>query len=486
MAAELILTDRHRFNGVDGVAGTGKTYLLEKTLPALKAVGYDIIGLAPSHKALEGLTKSGAFDQTLTTQRFHLSPRGTSKTVLVVDETGMVGNEHVHAIMHYANAKKMPKVVFLGDPGQLPPIDAGRPFAHLQELGLRTVRMEDIVRQKKSRHAKGIKELSKGELREAFQTLQKEIHEVTKESLESYSLKLRQKMDDPSIIVNTNAECKTINTAIKAERMKNPKLGPGLRQKIWKPFYLSEAERKRAGSYEGASHIRFTRNVGKHFKRGEIYKIHAVDHNRAELMLSKGGETKPYRPARHGSGKSFTQAYQQSEIMLHAGDQIKFRQTDKTLGISNNDFGQITNIRDGAVSVRFEDNKQIILPAKHRMLGHMDHAWANTAYSFQGATVKDNIVIMRADHNPLNTLASLYVGSSRHEDNLAIVTDNKERLIRVISENLEIDSEVIKFKEPERKNALEPHHSQEQNRERSKDKKIKPREREIGFSGFSL
>ena len=152
--------------------------------------------------------------------------------------------------------------------------------------------------------------------------------------------------------------------------------------------------------------------------------------------------TKP-RPARHGSGKSFTQAYQQSEVRLHAGVQIKFRQTDKKLGISNNDFGQITNIRDGAVTVKFEDDRQSTLPAKHRMLGHIDHAWANTAYSFQGVTVKDNIVIMRADHNRLNTLASLYVGSSRHEDNLAIITDDKERLMQVISEKLEIDSEVM-------------------------------------------
>lgn len=38
-SAELILRDNHRFVGVDGVAGTGKTFLLQKTLPALKAQG---------------------------------------------------------------------------------------------------------------------------------------------------------------------------------------------------------------------------------------------------------------------------------------------------------------------------------------------------------------------------------------------------------------------------------------------------------------
>ena len=55
---------------------------------------------------------------------------------------------------------------------------------------------------------------------------------------------------------------------------------------------------------------------------------------------------------------------------------------------------------------------------------------------------------MRADKNPLTTLASLYVGASRHKDNLAIVTDDKEKLLEIISENLDLASETITFKEP--------------------------------------
>ena len=123
------------------------------------------------------------------------------------------------------------------------------------------------------------------------------------------------------------------------------------------------------------------------------------------------------------------------------------------------------------------------LPAKHRMLGHLDHAWANTAYSFQGATVKDNIVIMRADRNPLNTLASLYVGSSRHENNLAIVTDDKDRLMQIISEKLEVDSEVIKFKEYVSDKTSETKIELEKNREMEKG--IKPKEQHIEMGGFS-
>jgi len=447
-AARLILKDADRFDAVNGTAGTGKTYLLEKTIPILKAMGYEIIGMAPTDKAVEGLTKTGVFDQTLTVQKFHHAPRGGSKTVLVVDEAGMVGNEKFHSIMSYANSKNMPRVVFLGDSGQLPPIEAGRPFALLIENGLRTVHMDDIIRQKKDHHKKAVLELSQHKLRDAFQSYNKEIHEVPREELESYTLKLRQKMDDPSIIVNTNAQREAINKSISAEKGHEPYSGPAHKQKIWRPFYMTKAEKMRASNYEGASHIRFGRDVGKDFKKGEIYRITKVDHERAELILKSGRTLKAYRPARRGSGDSFTQVYKQSEIILRKGDKVKFYQPFKKLGVSRNDYADITSLSKDRVVLKLNNHKSIAIKPGHRMLGHIDHAWANTIYSFQGVTVKDNIAIMKADNNPLNTLEAFYVAGSRHTNNIAIVTDDKDRLLRVISEKLDLAKERIEFKEP--------------------------------------
>lgn len=477
-AAELILRDAHRFNGVNGTAGTGKTYLLEKTLPILKAQGYELIGMAPTDQAVKGLMDSKVFDQTLTVQKFHKAPRGNSKTVLVIDEAGMAGNEKLHAILNYANSKNMPKVVIMGDTNQLPPIEAGRPFALLIENGLRTVNMDDIVRQKKEHHKKGVLELSQHKVREAFQTFNKEIHEVPRDELEKYALNLRAKMNDPSIIVNTNAQRVAINKAISSQRGQDLQSGPGFEQRIWTPVYLSKTQKKMASNYEGASHIRFARDVGKDFKRGEIYRITKVDHERAELILKSGSSLKAYRPARHGSGDSFTQVYNQSEITLHAGDKIKFRQTDRKLGISNNDRGKIRSISDGHVVVALDDKKAISFPQGHRMLGHLDHAWANTTYSSQGATVTDNIAIMKADHNPLNTLEALYVAWSRHKDNLAIVTDDKDRLLRIISEKLDLAKEHIEFKEPRKMQVADPQTIIEKAQKSNPRETEKPIERE--------
>ena len=456
-AAELILTDRHRLNGVEGIAGTGKTYFLAKTLPIFKEKGYQLIGLAPTLKATTGLEAVGVFDKTMTVQKFQMKPTGNAKTVLVVDEAGMVGNEIMHSILHHANNQHMPKVVLIGDTEQLPPIEAGRPFEHLIKHGLRTVRMKDVVRQKSAHHRKGVVELSNQDIRAAFQTLKKEIHEVPRDRHIEYALELREKMSDPSIVVNTNAQRQAINLAI-SEQGENQ--NRGRKQKIWAPVYMTKTQRTRVANYEGATHIRFARNVGKDFKRGEIYRIAKIDHHTAQIHLANKNGAKTYTPARHGSGESFTQIYKQSEITLHKGDRVKFRQTDKTLGIKNNDLGEIFSLNDKRIRIAIKGDsileKVVTLPTNHRMLSHLDHAWANTTYSFQGITVKDNIAIMPADNNPLTTLEALYVGGSRHKDSLAIITDDKDRLLNIIAEKLEIKKQEISFQEPNPMGIVDP------------------------------
>lgn len=470
--AKLLLTCGHRLIGIDGTAGTGKSYMLSKTLRHLKAMGYELVGIAPSHKALSGLKKTGVFDKTFTVQAFEKSPYGHSKTVLVMDEAGMVGSRTMRTILNFANAKKMPRIALIGDPNQLAPIEAGRPFADLLENGLRSVHMDDIIRQKSKRHRQGVKELSRGEISEAFQTLQKEIYETAPEKLIDKALALHQSMDNPTILVSTNKDRELINQRIKTQK---ENMGAGVTLKTWHPVHLNTAEKKLVQNYETATHIKFFRDVGKTFKRGEIYKIEKLDIDKARVVLSRGNKTCHFSPARHGSGDSFTKALRGSEITLHQGDQIKFKHTDRRRGVSNNDFGTVNKITGTQVQIKLENNKTLALPHGDKLLEHIDYGWANTVHSFQGATVKNTIAIMRADHNPLTTLQSLYVGASRHEDKLAIITDSKDNLLDRISEKLEFEREKIEFKEPGRMTLIGAPYRLQQHQEK-KSEHILPHE----------
>ena len=124
---------RHLVTGGDGVAvvvapaGTGKGFVLGVARQAWEESGHRVIGTALAARAA-GELQSGAGIQSMTVaqamQQIDAGHQMRPKDVLVVDEAGMVGTRQLARLVDYAVAAKA-KVVLVGDPRQLPEIDAG-------------------------------------------------------------------------------------------------------------------------------------------------------------------------------------------------------------------------------------------------------------------------------------------------------------------------------------------------------------------------
>lgn len=138
-----------RISVLVGDAGTGKTTVLSVLCshPDIKAGG--VLLLAPTGKATvrllesmgdEGkdftarnvaqfLTKSGRFD--FGDMRYILSNENYSDVpdTVIIDESSMLTEEMFGALMQAL--KRARRIIFVGDPNQLPPIGAGRPFVDL-------------------------------------------------------------------------------------------------------------------------------------------------------------------------------------------------------------------------------------------------------------------------------------------------------------------------------------------------------------------
>lgn len=124
-------------NGVDivlGAAGSGKTSALECARAAWEGSGAHVIGVALAARAAAELqAQAGIPSRTLDAFLHGLGDRRThlpERSVIVVDEAGMVDTRRLGRLLAHADAARA-KVVLVGDDHQLPEIEAGGAFSGL-------------------------------------------------------------------------------------------------------------------------------------------------------------------------------------------------------------------------------------------------------------------------------------------------------------------------------------------------------------------
>ncbi len=168
------LTAASRLRVLEGLAGTGKSYLLGASREAWEGSGYEVGGAALAGKAAKGLTDgSGIRAQTLHSllnDIKHGRDRLTDRTVLVIDEAGMIGSRQFAQLLEATDQAKA-KIVLVGDANQLQPIDAGQLFERIgQEVG--SARLTDIRRQRSAADREMVQALARGDTRAALDSLQ--------------------------------------------------------------------------------------------------------------------------------------------------------------------------------------------------------------------------------------------------------------------------------------------------------------------------
>ncbi|MBL1436412.1 MAG: AAA family ATPase [Rhodobacteraceae bacterium] len=157
---------------VIGLAGAGKSTMLSAARHAWEKQGFEVIGAALSGKAADGLeTASGIESRTLASLEYSWKNGYnllTRNSVLVIDEVGMVGTKQLARFVSAAK-KSGATLILVGDPEQLQPIQAGRPFKDIaQESG--AARLSEIRRQRQEWQRQASNALAEGRCADAIAT----------------------------------------------------------------------------------------------------------------------------------------------------------------------------------------------------------------------------------------------------------------------------------------------------------------------------
>ena len=133
-ALEAITGSGHGAELLIGPAGTGKTFMLDAARDAWQRSGRRVLGAGLAARAARELQLGSGIPSTIADRLLLLLDHGRKhfddRTVLVVDEAGMLGTRRLAALVAEA-ASSRAKVLLVGDPRQLPEIDAGGLFAAL-------------------------------------------------------------------------------------------------------------------------------------------------------------------------------------------------------------------------------------------------------------------------------------------------------------------------------------------------------------------
>ncbi|MUZ74450.1 Ti-type conjugative transfer relaxase TraA [Agrobacterium vitis] len=139
-----------RIASVIGRAGAGKTTMMKAAREAWEAAGYRVVGGALAGKAAEGLEKeAGILSRTLSSWELRWNEgrnRLDDRTVFVLDEAGMVSSRQM-ALFVEAATRAGAKLVLIGDPEQLQPIEAGAAFRAIADR-IGYAELETIYRQR--------------------------------------------------------------------------------------------------------------------------------------------------------------------------------------------------------------------------------------------------------------------------------------------------------------------------------------------------
>ncbi len=431
-----VLGSVNRFVGLDGKSGTGKTTMLRGLHEVAQSKGLSVLGLAPTSTARNELTKAGI--EAMTLQKFILknedAPPNLDKTMLVVDEASMISTRAMETFLSIANEGNAARAFLIGDTKQLQPIQAGAPFLALIKNDMQTHKMVDIMRQSNEQERAAVLDLSEGKISEAFEKLAGNIQEAPRVDLAAYAAltwldKNKAHPGDVVAMAQTHAMCSSIAQHIREGLQATGQLGATEQHfNTLAPTLREASDRRDVANYQPGQMILFRGKQSQLENAPNSYwQVDGKDGN--SLSISNGREHTQWTPDR--TNVENMEVFENRSLPLSEGDRVRFTRNhvDRKSHL-NNDVVTLTSLTDTHIHFQHPDTGHPhSLDMRQAENQHMAQGWVLTVHAMQGQTHPHAVYTVDSALSELTTQTSAYVGLSRHQESVEMITDSRDALI---------------------------------------------------------
>jgi ATP-dependent exoDNAse (exonuclease V) alpha subunit len=409
---------------VNGLAGTGKTTALRVARDLAEREDFELLGLAPSHSGVRALEKSGIQSQTV--QRWLLDQNAESKltphSVVVLDEAGLAGTVTLRAVLERVE-RAGSRAVLVGDVHQYESVEAGRGFAQLQQQGMQTGVLSQMVRQREPTLARAAR-LSVLDPARALQLL------PVLEEEDAATRHARMARDFGALSPSERARTLLLTGSHEARRDINERVrsvlrlaGSGECVRVFRALDMTAAQKKQLEAYQPGLAVRFEkdyRSLG--VRRGETAQVERVFGDAMIVSLPDG--THRTMSPRRLSGKGWSLGVVE-DLEIAAGERVRFTGTNSIGGYRNREHGVVEEISADALVIRRSDGGTVRL-GRDRVLS-LDYRYAVTGHSAQGLDAS-RVIMEKDTHSRTTHRRSFYTDLTRARDAAVVATNSASQL----------------------------------------------------------
>jgi len=460
-AARMILTGADRYQGVQGLAGTGKTTLLSFVREAAEAQGWRVVGHSSGAEQAATMQRESGIDSS-TTAAWLLDAQDAKASALdqrvlvIMDEASQSGARQYLAALD-ATERLGARAVMLGDRYQHQSVEAGRAFARSQShmpvaiLGAQSIRRqrttearEAVGRVLSGDHAAAVKGLRTVEVCQAQSMLAEtaprddrraaaraDNNTVIRRLASDYAALPAKQRVETLIVTSTNVDRQAINIAIREQLRLRGELGESIAIATLRKADLTAAEAKRAASYTVGQVVEVRSDYRREqLARGSQWTVLGSD-GPALRVRDAAGRERVIDPARIQ-----IQAYDRGVRELAVGERIRWTENHRAdradqpavpgLRVRNGSTATVERIaEDGrTITLRTASGERIALDTQAGQ--KLDHAYAATSYAAQGLTV-DRVLLHHNVEAGAHGDREAYVSITRARDSVVLYTQDAQR-----------------------------------------------------------